>query len=127
MSILPFEVLDEPCYCGHCDHVFVPCILLTGDQVSRRGALTGGYYDTRRSRLDLQKSKLQLMEHLSEQEREYNQHRSKLEELEAQITQLVSKMQTIETKNSKHKLDYSARYFDYVSLKMFLSWKGVYL
>lgn len=76
---------------------------LPGDQVSRRGALTGGYYDTRRSRLDLQKSKLQLMETLRVQEQEYNEHRTKLEELEGQITQLVSRMQTIETKNSKHK------------------------
>lgn len=71
--------------------------------MSRRGALTGGYYDTRRSRLDLQKSKMSLTEQLQVQEKEYTEHRSKLEELEGQITQLVSKMQTIETKNSKHK------------------------
>ncbi|KAL8587035.1 Structural maintenance of chromosomes protein 3 [Nucella lapillus] len=82
------------------------CITLDGDQVSRRGALTGGFYDTRRSRLDLQKSKLQLMETLDEQEREYGQHRSQLEEQEAQITQLVSKMQTNETKNSKQRDNY---------------------
>ncbi|XP_076467825.1 structural maintenance of chromosomes protein 3-like [Babylonia areolata] len=82
------------------------CITLDGDQVSRRGALTGGYYDSRRSRLDLQKSKLQLMESLGEQEKEYNEHRSKLEELEGQITQLVSKMQTTETKISKQKDNY---------------------
>lgn len=71
--------------------------------MSRRGALTGGYYDTRRSRLDLQKSKLLLVDQLKEQEEEYSQHRTKLEELEAQITMLVSRMQTIETKNSKQK------------------------
>ncbi|KAK7110449.1 structural maintenance of chromosomes protein 3-like [Littorina saxatilis] len=82
------------------------CITLDGDQVSRRGALTGGYYDTRRSRLDLQKSKLLLVDQLKEQEEEYSQHRTKLEELEAQITMLVSRMQTIETKNSKQKDNY---------------------
>ncbi|KAL8567919.1 hypothetical protein ACOMHN_059041 [Nucella lapillus] len=82
------------------------CITLDGDQVSRRGALTGGYYDSRRSRLDLQKSKLQLRESVQEQENEYNEHRTKLEELEAQITQLVSKMQTTETKMSKQKDNY---------------------
>lgn len=27
----------------------------SGDQVSRRGALTGGYYDTRKSRLEMQR------------------------------------------------------------------------
>ncbi|PVD29603.1 hypothetical protein C0Q70_08858 [Pomacea canaliculata] len=79
------------------------CITLDGDQVSRRGALTGGYYDTRRSRLDLQKSKLELQRSLQAHEQEYETHRAKMEELEAQITSLVSKMQTTETKNSKHK------------------------
>jgi hypothetical protein len=39
--------------------------------VSRRGALTGGFYDTRRSRLDLQKSKLELTEKMESQETEY--------------------------------------------------------
>ncbi|XP_025093657.1 structural maintenance of chromosomes protein 3-like [Pomacea canaliculata] len=82
------------------------CITLDGDQVSRRGALTGGYYDTRRSRLDLQKSKLELQRSLQAHEQEYETHRAKMEELEAQITSLVSKMQTTETKNSKHKDNY---------------------
>ena len=71
--------------------------------MSRRGALTGGFYDTRRSRLDLQKSKLALVKSLEEQEEEYNSHRGQLEELEAHITQMVSKMQTNETKNSKQR------------------------
>ncbi|CAI9732558.1 maintenance of chromosomes 3-like [Octopus vulgaris] len=62
------------------------CITLDGDQVSRRGALTGGFYDTRRSRLDLQKSKCEL-----------------LNKIESQINSLVSEMQKNETKNSKNK------------------------
>ena len=40
------------CNLGKILTVFVCCL---GDQVSRRGALIGGYYDTRRSRLDLQR------------------------------------------------------------------------
>ena len=74
-----------------------------GDQVSRRGALTGGYYDTRRSRLDLQKSKLELIAQLKQQEAEYAEHRRKLEVIEGQINNLVSEMQKMETKNSKNK------------------------
>lgn len=35
-----------------CYHGDVPVL---GDQVSRRGALTGGYYDTRKSRLEMQR------------------------------------------------------------------------
>ncbi|OWF38325.1 structural maintenance of chromosomes protein 3-like [Mizuhopecten yessoensis] len=79
------------------------CITLDGDQVSRRGALTGGFYDTRRSRLDLQKSKLELQQKLDTQEKEYASHKSKLEVLEAKINNLVSEMQKTETKNSKNK------------------------
>ncbi|CAG5134748.1 unnamed protein product, partial [Candidula unifasciata] len=79
------------------------CITLEGDQVSRRGALTGGYYDTRRSRLDLQKSKVELTKLKQEQEIEYNRHRVELEKVEQYITNLLSEMQKLETKNSKNK------------------------
>ncbi|KAH9515257.1 Structural maintenance of chromosomes protein 3 [Bulinus truncatus] len=79
------------------------CITLEGDQVSRRGALTGGYYDTRRSRLDLQKSKVELTEAKQAQEMEYQSHRVELEKVEQYITNLLSEMQKLETKNSKNK------------------------
>lgn len=79
------------------------CITLDGDQVSRRGALTGGYYDTRKSRLDLQKSKMECIQQLKTQEKEYEEHKSKLQALEGQINQLVSEMQRTETKNSKNR------------------------
>ncbi|XP_050395923.1 structural maintenance of chromosomes protein 3 [Patella vulgata] len=82
------------------------CITLDGDQVSRRGALTGGFYDTRRSRLDLQKGKIELTGELTKQEAEYQEHRTKLEELEGQINNLVSEMQKLETKNSKNRVIY---------------------
>lgn len=78
-------------------------VKLSGDQVSRRGALTGGYYDTRRSRLDLQKSKIELTKLKQEQEIEYNRHRVELEKVEQYITNLLSEMQKLETKNSKNK------------------------
>ena len=54
---------------------------LSGDQVSRRGALTGGYYDTRKSRLDLQKGKKETVQSLSQAEREYEEHRVKLQNI----------------------------------------------
>jgi len=46
--------------------------------VSRRGALTGGYYDTRKSRLDLQKGKTETQRSLQLEEREYENHKAKL-------------------------------------------------
>ncbi|XP_023219762.1 structural maintenance of chromosomes protein 3-like isoform X2 [Centruroides sculpturatus] len=79
------------------------CITLDGDQVSHKGALTGGYFDTRRSRLDLHKVHMQLMKEITDQERQLNQHRETLSSTESQINQVVSDMQKAETKNSKNK------------------------
>lgn len=87
-----------------CKIIFICNFLfILGDQVSRRGALTGGYYDTRRSRLDLQKSKVELTEAKQQQEMEYQSHRVELEKVEQYITNLLSEMQKLETKNSKNK------------------------
>uniref|UniRef100_A0A672HGD2 SMC hinge domain-containing protein n=1 Tax=Salarias fasciatus TaxID=181472 RepID=A0A672HGD2_SALFA len=63
------------------------CITLEGDQVSHRGALTGGYYDTRKSRLELQKDMRKAEEELGELE----------------IDQLMNQMQQIETQQRKFK------------------------
>uniref|UniRef100_A0A3Q2PGX2 Structural maintenance of chromosomes protein 3 n=1 Tax=Fundulus heteroclitus TaxID=8078 RepID=A0A3Q2PGX2_FUNHE len=63
------------------------CITLEGDQVSHRGALTGGYYDTRKSRLELQKDMRKAEEELAELE----------------IDQLMNQMQQIETQQRKFK------------------------
>ena len=71
--------------------------------MSRRGALTGGFYDTRRSRLDLQKSKLELTEKMESQETDYKEHKSKLEKLESKMNNIVGEMQKTETRNSKNK------------------------
>lgn len=49
--------------------------------MSRRGALTGGYYDTRKSRLDLQKGKMECLRSLQVQERDYEEHKIKLQDI----------------------------------------------
>lgn len=46
--------------------------------MSHKGALTGGYFDTRRSRLDLHKAHMQLVSEINEQERQLTQHRKTL-------------------------------------------------
>lgn len=48
--------------------------VLLGDQVSHRGALTGGYYDTRKSRLELQKDVRKAEEELGELEAKLNEN-----------------------------------------------------
>lgn len=50
------------------------CCDLLGDQVSHRGALTGGYYDTRKSRLELQKDMRKAEEELGELEAKLNEN-----------------------------------------------------
>ena len=82
-------------------YIYSFCFL--GDQVSRKGAITGGYYDTRKSRLDLQSSIVELRQKLAREEQEYEELRDKLSRVEVEITSLMSDMQKIETKNRKNK------------------------
>ncbi|XP_072027015.1 structural maintenance of chromosomes protein 3-like isoform X1 [Amphiura filiformis] len=79
------------------------CVTLEGDQVSRKGAITGGYYDTRKSRLELQSSIVELRQKLAREEQEYEELRDKLSRVEVEITTMMSDMQKIETKNRKNK------------------------
>ena len=55
--------------------------LSPGDQVSRKGTLTGGYYDTRRSRLEMQRQMLEQRERLEAAERERAELRQQLEHI----------------------------------------------
>uniref|UniRef100_A0A3B3BJV2 Structural maintenance of chromosomes protein 3 n=1 Tax=Oryzias melastigma TaxID=30732 RepID=A0A3B3BJV2_ORYME len=81
------------------------CITLEGDQVSHRGALTGGYYDTRKSRLELQKDMRKAEEELTELEAKLNENlRRNIEHiLYEKIDQLMNQMQQIETQQRKFK------------------------
>lgn len=79
------------------------CITLDGDQVSHKGSLTGGYFDTRRSRLELHKTHAAVRKEIVTQTEQLEEHHKKLNEIESQINQIVSEMQKAETKNSKNK------------------------
>ncbi|RWS27390.1 structural maintenance of chromosomes protein 3-like protein 2, partial [Leptotrombidium deliense] len=79
------------------------CITLDGDQVSHKGSLTGGYFDSRRSRLELHKTHTALMKDIQKQKEQLEVHHNKLSDVESQINQIVSEMQRAETKNSKNK------------------------
>ena len=58
------------------------CITLEGDQVSRRGALTGGYVDNRKSRLDLYIAKEDLSAQKTEKEQELMKNKEQQQQLE---------------------------------------------
>uniref|UniRef100_A0A673GEM5 Structural maintenance of chromosomes protein 3 n=1 Tax=Sinocyclocheilus rhinocerous TaxID=307959 RepID=A0A673GEM5_9TELE len=94
------------------------CITLEGDQVSHRGALTGGYYDTRKSRLELQKDMRKAEEELGELEAKLNEnlrrniehilliyasHTGFSSRINNEIDQLMNQMQQIETQQRKFK------------------------
>ena len=55
--------------------------VVAGDQVSRRGALTGGYYGNRKSRLELQDSIWKLQEKAEGEETRRDQLKSELESI----------------------------------------------
>lgn len=82
------------------------CVTLDGDQVSSKGSLTGGYFNTSRSRLEMQKTRTELMEQVTQCEKELATLREELQTTETAINNIVSDMQKTETKNSKSKAIY---------------------
>jgi structural maintenance of chromosome 3 (chondroitin sulfate proteoglycan 6) len=79
------------------------CITLDGDQVSRRGALTGGYIDTKRSRLELHHSKIELRSRMDDKEAEYRENRSHLSQIDTELNNFNRNIQNVETELSKCK------------------------
>lgn len=79
------------------------CVTLDGDQVSSKGSLTGGYFNTNRSRLEMQKKRTEYMETIKECEEELTRLRQELKQTESSINQIVSEMQKTETKQGKSK------------------------
>ncbi|XP_055303831.1 structural maintenance of chromosomes protein 3 [Sitodiplosis mosellana] len=77
------------------------CVTLEGDQVSSKGCLTGGYFNTSRSRLEIQKKRTEFMDLIKGFEEELTSIRNELRTTEASINNLVSEMQKIETKQGK--------------------------
>lgn len=79
------------------------CVTLEGDQVSSKGCLTGGYFNTSRSRLELQKKRSEYIQMIKEYEDELTTLRTELKTTEININSIVSEMQKTETKQGKSK------------------------
>ncbi|VEL38915.1 unnamed protein product [Protopolystoma xenopodis] len=73
-----------------------------GDQVSRKGTLTGGYYDNRLSRLELQKRKQKTEMDIQETENVRENNSKRKEQVDAQINRIIDDLQRKETVRSKH-------------------------
>lgn len=79
------------------------CVTLDGDQVSSKGSLTGGYFNSSRSRLEMQKNRSETIAQIQQCEQELKSLRAELAKTESSINSIVSEMQKTETKNSKAK------------------------
>ena len=67
--------------CTVCMYMYITLYLLLGDQVSYKGSLTGGYYDTRRSKLEQQRMILEMKSKLDEEENERSSLRQRLQDV----------------------------------------------
>ncbi|CAB4031216.1 structural maintenance of chromosomes 3-like, partial [Paramuricea clavata] len=73
------------------------CVTMEGDQVSRRGALTGGYYDTRKSRLDSQRSIQEVNTEIETYRARHGEVREQLEQIDGVITGVLGELQRLES------------------------------
>nr|XP_036227960.1 structural maintenance of chromosomes protein 3 isoform X1 [Bactrocera oleae] len=79
------------------------CVTLDGDQVSSKGSLTGGYFNTSRSRLEIQKKRSEYTQQIRDFEKELSKLRNEIKQTENSINSVVSEMQKTETKQGKTK------------------------
>ena len=62
-------------------NILISSICFLGDQVSRRGTLTGGYYDSRRSRLEIQRQIVELKERMEATQGEKEQLQRQIDDI----------------------------------------------
>lgn len=79
------------------------CITLEGDQVNKRGGMTGGFYDYRRSKLKFMNTIRQNTNSVNEKHKELEIVRSKIQEIDQKINELVSEQQKNDAKLAHEK------------------------
>ncbi|CAL2265633.1 unnamed protein product [Prunus armeniaca] len=79
------------------------CITLEGDQVSKKGGMTGGFYDHRRSKLKFMCTIIQNTKSINMKEEELEKIRFMLQEIDQKITDLVTEQQKIDAKRAHDK------------------------
>lgn len=82
-------------------HAGLNALTLDGDQVSRRGALSGGYHDPRRSRLDAVRAVQRWRRDVDAGAAALGAHRAQLGALEQRVTQLVGTMAALESERDQ--------------------------
>lgn len=78
------------------------CVTHLGDQVQRKGALTGGYIDRKISRLELQRSIKQLRSTLTGHEQEYDKLRQEITAIDNEHNSIMTELQREDMKSKKN-------------------------
>ncbi|XP_057956515.1 structural maintenance of chromosomes protein 3 isoform X1 [Malania oleifera] len=76
------------------------CITLEGDQVSKKGGMTGGFYDFRRSKLKFMNMIRQNTKSIDMKYGDLDKVRSDLQHIDQKITELVAEQQKIDAKQA---------------------------
>ncbi|KAI7992667.1 Structural maintenance of chromosomes protein 3 [Camellia lanceoleosa] len=74
------------------------CITLEGDQVNKKGGMTGGFYDYRRSKLKFMNVIRQNAKSINMKEDDLEKVRFKIQEIDQKITELVAEQQKNDAK-----------------------------
>jgi structural maintenance of chromosome 3 (chondroitin sulfate proteoglycan 6) len=92
------------------------CVTLSGDQVNSKGALTGGYIDTRNSRLDTMRTMKKFQNDLSEDEKSQKKIKKQLTEIDNKVNLLVGELLKIEDELTKNQNTISQETIDLKTL-----------
>lgn len=79
----------------------VSAITPEGDRADKQGALTGGFYDSRQSRLDSVRNLLRLRTQVEEHQAKLAEVRQSLEKVDQEITRAVGELQKIEQRRQQ--------------------------
>ncbi|PIA60618.1 hypothetical protein AQUCO_00300251v1 [Aquilegia coerulea] len=82
------------------------CITLEGDQVSKKGGMTGGFYDHRSSKLKFMDTIRQSMRSIKLKEDTLTDIRANLVEIDQEITKLVGEQQKLEGDQARDKSNF---------------------
>lgn len=93
------------------------CITLEGDQVSKKGGMTGGFYDHRRSKLKLISIIREGTKSINSKYDELEKIRASLQDLDQKITAIVSEQQKLDAKRGHHKSELEQLKQDFSNIK----------
>lgn len=94
------------------------CVLLDGDLVSRKGALTGGYVDTRQSKLGYYKQKIELATKIRAKEDEIRNLEAEIRQIDSQLNNVLNDLQKHETRGKRNRDTYEQMRSDVHSRKL---------